>query len=65
MSDGYFWSSSPSSDNGNHSWELYLQSYYVDPDDNGDRISAFRVRCLKNSIVAPAPQTFTLTFDSQ
>ena len=57
-----YWSSSPYPDDFN-SWYLYLDDYGVDPISNSNRGNGYlRVRCLRNSIVEPAPQTFTLTF---
>ena len=61
MFDDHFWSSSPNPDNDYNAWGLYLTTYYVMVDDNF-RDHDYRVRCLKNSIVAPTPQTFSISF---
>ena len=62
MSDNYFWSSSPSPDYANDSWNLGLDTNSVNPSNSYYRNLNDRVRCLRNSIIEPAPQTFTLTF---
>ena len=62
MADYDFWLSSPYQDNVHYSWNLYINFDNVDPGNYGYRNSIYHVRCLRNSIVAPAPQTFTLSF---
>ena len=62
MSDYSFWSSSPNPDDAYGSWGLDLDADSVDPDNYYYRVSNRRVRCLRNSIVEPAPQTFIINF---
>ena len=57
--DYYFWSSSP----GGYNTAMVVDLFWVIQIMRGSyRGNAYSVRCFKNSIVAPAPQTFTLTF---
>ena len=62
-SDGNYWSSSPTSASSSNARLLYLYSSDVHANSNYYRAYGFSVRCFKDSYVAP--QTYTLTFDSQ
>ena len=63
--DNFFWSSSPNPITTNLAWNLYMSDNEVRPNSGNGRNSNYRVRCLKNSIVAPDPSTLNLSFISE